>query len=161
MRELSSISKISNGVELTIPKDSSWSSFLILILTSKILSSQKHIIWLMMMSLFWRRLLGKSNFCCCNKKKIYTFTTSSYVGIPCRTEIEWYPGKILTQKLLKKKPRKGSKNVKPITKTEDCDSFFNFFNPPQVPEDDDDIDEDTVSFASFKMPMQFTMYELV
>ncbi|XP_031488803.1 nucleosome assembly protein 1;3-like isoform X2 [Nymphaea colorata] len=59
------------------------------------------------------------------------------------TEIEWYPGKILTQKVLKKKPKKGSKNAKPITKTEDCESFFNFFNPPQVPDDDEDMDEDT------------------
>ncbi|KAI5665448.1 hypothetical protein M9H77_15301 [Catharanthus roseus] len=58
------------------------------------------------------------------------------------TEIEWYPGKCLTQKILKKKPRKGSKNVKPITKTENCESFFNFFNPPQVPDDETDIDED-------------------
>uniref|UniRef100_A0A5B7A9X8 Uncharacterized protein n=1 Tax=Davidia involucrata TaxID=16924 RepID=A0A5B7A9X8_DAVIN len=58
------------------------------------------------------------------------------------TEIEWYPGKCLTQKILKKKPKKGSKNAKPITKTENCESFFNFFNPPQVPEDDEDIDED-------------------
>ncbi|XP_027344362.1 nucleosome assembly protein 1;4-like isoform X2 [Abrus precatorius] len=60
------------------------------------------------------------------------------------TEIEWHPGKCLTQKILKKKPRKGSKNAKPITKTEKCESFFNFFNPPQVPEDDDDIDDDAV-----------------
>ncbi|KAG0512798.1 hypothetical protein BDA96_10G045300 [Sorghum bicolor] len=59
------------------------------------------------------------------------------------TDIDWYPGKNLTQKILKKKPKKGSKNTKPITKTEDCESFFNFFNPPQVPEDDEDIDEDT------------------
>ncbi|KAL7133186.1 hypothetical protein ABFS83_12G123100 [Erythranthe nasuta] len=58
------------------------------------------------------------------------------------TEIEWYPGKSLTQKILKKKPKKGSKNAKPITKTEQCESFFNFFSPPQVPEEDDDIDED-------------------
>ncbi|XP_054780837.1 nucleosome assembly protein 1;4-like [Prosopis cineraria] len=58
-------------------------------------------------------------------------------------EIEWYPGKNLTQKILKKKPKKGSKNAKPITKTEQCDSFFNFFNPPQIPEEDD-IDEDAV-----------------
>ncbi|KAL3535594.1 hypothetical protein ACH5RR_004055 [Cinchona calisaya] len=58
------------------------------------------------------------------------------------TEIEWYPGKCLTQKILKKKPKKGSKNAKPITKTEQCESFFNFFSPPQVPEDDEDIDED-------------------
>ena len=51
----------------------------------------------------------------------------------------------MTQKILKKKPKPGSKSTKPITKTENCDSFFNFFNPPQVPGDDDDIDEDAVS----------------
>lgn len=66
----------------------------------------------------------------------------------CRTEIEWYPGKCLTQKVLKKKPKKGSKNNKPITKTENCESFFNFFSPPQVPEEDEDIDEDAVSQSS-------------
>ncbi|XLT01571.1 hypothetical protein HN51_050922, partial [Arachis hypogaea] len=37
---------------------------------------------------------------------------------------------------------KGSKNAKHITKTENYESFFNFFNPPQVLEDDEDIDED-------------------
>ncbi|XBI75891.1 hypothetical protein VPH35_069196 [Triticum aestivum] len=58
------------------------------------------------------------------------------------TEIEWYPGKNVTQKILKKKPKKGSKNTKPITKTEECESFFNFFSPPQVPDDDEDIDEE-------------------
>ncbi|KAK4269215.1 hypothetical protein QN277_022403 [Acacia crassicarpa] len=60
------------------------------------------------------------------------------------TEIEWYPGKNLTQKILKKKPKKGSKNAKPITKIEQCDSFFNFFNPPQIPEEEEDIDDDAV-----------------
>ncbi|CAA0821137.1 Unknown protein [Striga hermonthica] len=58
------------------------------------------------------------------------------------TQIEWYPGKCLTQKILKKKPKKGVKNAKPITKTEKCESFFNFFSPPEVPEDEEDIDED-------------------
>ncbi|XP_019454972.1 PREDICTED: nucleosome assembly protein 1;2-like isoform X4 [Lupinus angustifolius] len=58
------------------------------------------------------------------------------------TEIQWHPGKTLTEKVLKKKPKKGSKNAKPITKTEKCESFFNFFNPPEVPEDDEEIDED-------------------
>ncbi|KAK9149001.1 hypothetical protein Scep_007758 [Stephania cephalantha] len=71
------------------------------------------------------------------------------------TEIEWYPGKCLTQKVLKKKPRKGSKNAKPITKTEDCESFFNFFNPPQVPEDDDDIDEDTAEQLQNQMEQDY------
>ncbi|CAN4089105.1 unnamed protein product [Withania somnifera] len=58
------------------------------------------------------------------------------------TNIQWCPGKCLTQKILKRKPKKGSKSAKPIIKTESCESFFNFFNPPQVPEEDDDIDED-------------------
>ncbi|KAK8936373.1 hypothetical protein KSP39_PZI013710 [Platanthera zijinensis] len=58
------------------------------------------------------------------------------------TEIEWLAGRCLTQKVLKKKPKKGSKNTKPITKTETCESFFNFFSPPQVPEDDEEIDEE-------------------
>ncbi|XP_076881208.1 nucleosome assembly protein 1;4-like isoform X1 [Bidens hawaiensis] len=58
------------------------------------------------------------------------------------TDIEWLPGKCLTQKILKKKPKKGSKNAKPITKTEKCQSFFNFFSPPQVPDDEEDIDEE-------------------
>ncbi|XP_011072531.1 nucleosome assembly protein 1;4 [Sesamum indicum] len=58
------------------------------------------------------------------------------------TQIEWYPGKCLTQKVLKKKPKKGAKNAKPIIKTEKCDSFFNFFNPPEIPDDEDEIDED-------------------
>ncbi|KAH9624574.1 hypothetical protein KSS87_023010 [Heliosperma pusillum] len=58
------------------------------------------------------------------------------------TEIEWLPGKCLTEKILKKKPKKGSKNAKPITKTETVDSFFNFFSPPEVPDEDEEIEEE-------------------
>lgn len=58
------------------------------------------------------------------------------------TQIDWYPGKNLTQKVLQKKSRKGGKNANSVTKTEDCESFFNFFDPPKVPEDDEDLDED-------------------
>uniref|UniRef100_A0A7N0UV54 Uncharacterized protein n=1 Tax=Kalanchoe fedtschenkoi TaxID=63787 RepID=A0A7N0UV54_KALFE len=71
------------------------------------------------------------------------------------TEIEWYPGKCLTQKILKKKPKKGSKNAKPIMKTENCESFFNFFNPPQVPDDDEDIDEDTAEELQGQMEQDY------
>ncbi|KAK4837946.1 hypothetical protein QYF36_009731 [Acer negundo] len=56
-------------------------------------------------------------------------------------EVEWYPGKCLTLKLLKKKPRKGSKNAKPVIKTEKCASFFNFFKPPAA-ELEDQMDQD-------------------
>lgn len=45
--------------------------------------------------------------------------------------IDWLPGKNVTVKVLKKKPKKGS-TAKPQTKTEQVDSFFNFFSPPQV-----------------------------
>ncbi|KAH1116907.1 hypothetical protein GLYMA_17G053800v4 [Glycine max] len=71
------------------------------------------------------------------------------------TEIQWHPGKCLTQKILKKKPKKGSKNAKPITKTENCESFFNFFNPPQVPEDDEDIDEDVAEELQNQMEQDY------
>ncbi|XP_008805780.2 nucleosome assembly protein 1;1-like [Phoenix dactylifera] len=71
------------------------------------------------------------------------------------TQIEWLPGMCLTQKLMKKKPKKGSKNAKPITKTEDCESFFNFFNPPQVPDDDEDIDEDTAEQLQSQMEQDY------
>ncbi|XP_073006969.1 nucleosome assembly protein 1;2-like [Typha latifolia] len=71
------------------------------------------------------------------------------------TEIEWLPGKCLTQKVLKKKPKKGSKNAKPITKTEDCESFFNFFNPPQVPDNEEEIDEDTAEQLQNQMEQDY------
>ncbi|KAK7303966.1 hypothetical protein RJT34_14916 [Clitoria ternatea] len=71
------------------------------------------------------------------------------------TEIQWYPGKCLTQKVLKKKPKKGSKNAKPITKTENCESFFNFFNPPEVPEEDEDIDEDMAEELQNQMEQDY------
>lgn len=58
------------------------------------------------------------------------------------TEINWKSGKNLTVKILKRKPAKGSRNAKPITKTEPCESFFNFFSPPAVPEEEDELDDE-------------------
>lgn len=72
------------------------------------------------------------------------------------TDIEWYPGKCLTQKILKKRQKKGLKNAKPEIRIEDCESFFNFFKPPQVPEDDGyDIDSDTVERLQYQMEQDF------
>uniref|UniRef100_A0A0D9ZW22 Uncharacterized protein n=1 Tax=Oryza glumipatula TaxID=40148 RepID=A0A0D9ZW22_9ORYZ len=56
------------------------------------------------------------------------------------TEIEWHLGYCLTQEVLTKE---SSESTKPITKTEECESFFNFFSPPQVPDDDAKNDEYT------------------
>lgn len=63
---------------------------------------------------------------------------------PCRTEIDWFPGKNLTVRIMKKKPKKGSKSTKVVTKTEPCDSFFNFFAPPSVPTEDEELEEEDV-----------------
>ncbi|XLR35114.1 hypothetical protein HN51_044424, partial [Arachis hypogaea] len=75
------------------------------------------------------------------------------------TEIQWHPGKCLMQKILKKSPRRvqRTQNLLQRLKTE---SFFNFFNPPQVPEDDEDIDEDMVNlFISFYLLFTLICYE--
>ncbi|CAJ2671833.1 unnamed protein product [Trifolium pratense] len=59
------------------------------------------------------------------------------------TEIDWLDGKCLTaKKVMKKKARMGSNNAKPINKTVTCESFFNFFDPPEIPENHLNIDEE-------------------
>merc|ERR1712048_994690 len=60
--------------------------------------------------------------------------------------INWKePGKNLTVKTVKKKQKHKSKgNVRTITKQVKNDSFFNFFDPPTIPEDPEaEVDADT------------------
>ncbi|XP_064092472.1 nucleosome assembly protein 1-like 1 isoform X3 [Macrobrachium nipponense] len=59
--------------------------------------------------------------------------------------IDWKKGKNVTVKTIKKKQKHKSRGaVRTITKTVQNDSFFNFFNPPPVPEDpSEEMDEDT------------------
>lgn len=58
------------------------------------------------------------------------------------TVIDWFPGKKLTEKVMRKKLKKGAKSGKTVTRVEQCASFFNFFKPPQIPDDDEDLDDD-------------------
>lgn len=59
-------------------------------------------------------------------------------------KIDWKKGKNITQKQVKKKQKhKGRGQTRIITKLVQNDSFFNFFDPPEVPENDDDLDEET------------------
>jgi nucleosome assembly protein 1-like 1 len=72
----------------------------------------------------------------------------SYDGISivkCRgCKIDWKKGKNVTEKTVTKKQRHKSKGqVRTVTKTVKSDSFFNFFDPPEVPEKLDDLDDDT------------------
>eukprot|EP00258_Populus_trichocarpa_P036696 XP_024452715.1 nucleosome assembly protein 1;2-like isoform X1 [Populus trichocarpa] len=58
------------------------------------------------------------------------------------SEIEWYPEKCLTTKVVKRKQRMVSKKTKTTMTIKNCESFFTFFNPPQIPENEDDLDDD-------------------
>ena len=64
------------------------------------------------------------------------------------TEIAWKKGKNVTVKVMKKKvKKKGKESGPPITKTVKEDSFFNFFDPPDVAaleELDEDEDEEAI-----------------
>ena len=59
-------------------------------------------------------------------------------------DIKWTsPEQKLVVDLKKRKQRKkGSAEVRIVTKEEKCPSFFHFFNPPKPSEDDDEDDED-------------------
>ncbi|XP_013790708.1 nucleosome assembly protein 1-like 1 [Limulus polyphemus] len=58
--------------------------------------------------------------------------------------IDWKKGKNVTMKAIKKKQKHKSRgSVRTVTKTVQNDSFFNFFNPPIVPADEEQMDEDT------------------
>ena len=50
------------------------------------------------------------------------------------------PWEVLDTKSAKKKSKKGSINGKRIMKIENSGGFFNFFSPPQVPDNDEESD---------------------
>ena len=58
--------------------------------------------------------------------------------------INWHPGKNITVKTVKKMQKHKSRGaLRTVTKQIPNDSFFNFFNPPEVPEDESKLDEDS------------------
>jgi len=57
--------------------------------------------------------------------------------------INWMKGKNVTQKIVKKKQRmRGKGQTRVIQKTIKEDSFFNFFSPPAMPDDEESVDEE-------------------
>jgi len=59
--------------------------------------------------------------------------------------ITWKKGKNVTQKVVKKKQRmrgKGAQQTRTVTKTIKEDSFFNFFSPPLMPDNDEECDSE-------------------
>jgi len=64
-------------------------------------------------------------------------------------KIEWNKGKNVTQKNVKQKEKpKGegkAASQKTVIKLVKADSFFNFFSPPEVEEDDKEINDDDIA----------------
>lgn len=59
-------------------------------------------------------------------------------------DINWEKGMNLTIKTIRKKQKHKERGaVRTITKQVPNDTFFNFFYPPEIPEDKDDIDEES------------------
>ncbi|PWA14651.1 hypothetical protein CCH79_00014350 [Gambusia affinis] len=67
--------------------------------------------------------------------------------------IDWTKGKNVTLKTIKKKQKhKGRGTVRTVTKTVPNDSFFNFFTPPEVPENGElDEDSEAILAADFEI----------
>ncbi|XP_071831342.1 nucleosome assembly protein 1-like 1 isoform X2 [Apostichopus japonicus] len=64
-------------------------------------------------------------------------------------KIDWKKGKDVTVKIVKKKQKhKGRGTTRQVTKTVTNDSFFNFFKPPEIPEDEADLDDETEALLS-------------
>ncbi|XP_072002857.1 nucleosome assembly protein 1-like 1 isoform X2 [Engystomops pustulosus] len=68
-------------------------------------------------------------------------------------QIDWKKGKNVTLKTIKKKQKhKGRGTVRTVTKTVPNDSFFNFFSPPEVPENGElDDDAEAILTADFEI----------
>ncbi|EKX46907.1 hypothetical protein GUITHDRAFT_107260 [Guillardia theta CCMP2712] len=75
------------------------------------------------------------------------------------TEIAWESGKNVTVKIKKKKQRsKNGKGTRTVTKTEPCESFFNFFSPPHIPDPEDDpLDDDELESRRMELESDYEM----
>lgn len=77
------------------------------------------------------------------------------------TPIEWKEGKNLCMKVVTKTQRKrGTNATRTVRKTEPCESFFNFFTPPQYPEADDEITDEQAEELEARMEADFEMGEI-
>jgi len=66
--------------------------------------------------------------------------------------IDWKKGKNVTQKTVKKKQKhKGRGQTRTVTKTVKNDSFFNFFDPPEVDGEEMEEDTETLLAADFEI----------
>jgi nucleosome assembly protein 1-like 1 len=75
-------------------------------------------------------------------------------------EINWKEGKDLTVTIETKKQRhKGTNKTRVVKRTVPAESFFNFFNPPVLPEDDEELDEEEAEGLDAKLEADYEMGE--
>ncbi|EIE89702.1 hypothetical protein RO3G_14413 [Rhizopus delemar RA 99-880] len=75
-------------------------------------------------------------------------------------EINWKEGKDLTVTVETKKQRhKGTNKTRVVKRTVPAESFFNFFNPPVLPEDDEELDEEEAEGLDAKLEADYEMGE--
>ena len=80
------------------------------------------------------------------------------------TDIDWLPGKNLCVKVMRRKAsakKGGKKSNKPDTKTERTDSFFNFFSPPDVPDEDAQLEEEELEQLQDAMEMDYEIGSII
>lgn len=90
-------------------------------------------------------ILTKTYFMRCQVDKDEPFSFEGPEIYKCTgCTIQWNPSKNVTVKTVKKQQKHKQRGVvRTLTKTLPNDSFFNFFNPPQVQDDDKNVDDET------------------
>jgi nucleosome assembly protein 1-like 1 len=72
--------------------------------------------------------------------------------------INWKEGKDLTVTVETKKQRhKGTNKTRVVKRTVPAETFFNFFNPPTLPEDDGELDEEEAEGLDAKLEADYEM----
>merc|ERR1712060_747946 len=71
-------------------------------------------------------------------------------------DIQWKEGQDVTVKIVQKKQKKKGK-VRPVKVEEPTDSFFNFFDPPEVPDESEGMDEEEAENLSEQFENDYEM----
>lgn len=76
------------------------------------------------------------------------------------TRINWNEGKDLTVKVETKKQRhKGTNKTRVVKRTVPAETFFNFFNPPRLPAENEELDEEEAEGLDAKLEADYEMGE--
>lgn len=77
------------------------------------------------------------------------------------TKIQWKEGKDLSVTVETKKQRhKGTNKTRIVKKTVPAETFFNFFNPPQIPDDEEEGDDEEMQDLQERLEDDYGVGEL-